>query len=232
MKQSKRRILCLIMAVLVAAAMLIPTGTAKAAQKDYMKKLGVQFDLQPNQWLPMDAYCFGAGVFQGWNVQIKNLKFSKASKKGYKKCNVTFVFDTRASLSDSQVHAIGNASYQVQSYFNSYFTVLDYNTGMSLEGDNDFDVTVKSGDAKVISENKDTDSHGCWATHSSYYVNVAITYPSDYKGLCIGAGAATKAGVLKPELSDKFFKGKIPFAKSGLYSKADLNTCHFLRLTK
>lgn len=232
MKQSRRKVLSLLLVVLVAVTMLMPAGAAQAAQKDYMKKLGVQFDLKPNQWMPVDAYLNGVGIFQGWNVQVKNIKFAKASKKGYKKCTLTFAFDKNARLSQSQVHAVTNAAHYVEFYFITYFTVVDYNTGMSLEYDNDFDVTVKSGGFKVLRENKDTDSHGCWATHPTDYVNVAITYPSDYKGLCVGIGAATKTGVYNLNLSDKYYKGKIPFAKSGLYSKANLNTSHFLRLTK
>ena len=55
-----------------------------------------------------------------------------------------------------------------------------------------------------------------------------MTYPSNYKGLCIGLGGVTKLSETSKD--KKFNKGKVSFNKTSLYSKKDKSIAHFMRV--
>jgi hypothetical protein len=59
---------------------------------------------------------------------------------------------------------------------------------------------------------------------------VKVTYPKDYRGLCIGIGGST---ALQDTANDtKFWNGKAAFGKTSYYSKKDKSVAHFMRVTK
>lgn len=61
-------------------------------------------------------------------------------------------------------------------------------------------------------------------------MKVKVTYPKDYKGLCIGIGGS--AALQNTANDTKFWKGKAAFGKTSYYSKKDKSVAHFMRVTK
>lgn len=109
-----------------------------------------------------------------------------------------------------------------------YYTVVDYKTGKSLEGDNDKDVTVTDNGWKHLKYNKKKGTDGAWISFASKTtVKVKIIYPEDYKGLCIGVGGYTTVDTNV----DSYWAGNKKFSKTTkLYSKKDKSYAHFKRV--
>ncbi|MDE5863750.1 MAG: hypothetical protein K2H34_05335 [Lachnospiraceae bacterium] len=205
-----------------------PAAT-KQTKKPYMKTLKkAKFDLKENKAVSFKTYWRGVGRKAGATAKITNLKYSDAKKEGYKKISFTVTFKDSYRPSKSEVEKIVKASGNVLG--NQYIWVGDYNTG--LNADTVEGVNVKFGSWK---------HSGYWirySTNNDYYVyaydqhrnKVTITYPEDYKGLCIGVGGALASKQTKAD--KKFDKGEVPFGKSPyLYSKKATNF-HFMRLNK
>lgn len=68
------------------------------------------------------------------------------------------------------------------------YSVADYNTGFSLEGENDYGVKVKSFDAKASGYKKFKGKTGKnWIRiPKNATIKFQVTYPQNYTGLCIG----------------------------------------------
>ena len=97
--------------------------------------------------------------------------------------------------------------------------------------------TAEKNKKKVVAEYGDWvystpqyyyDAHGCWLGLKN--ASVKVTYPKDYRGLCIGIGGST---ALQDTANDtKFWNGKAAFGKTSYYSKKDKSVAHFMRVTK
>ena len=112
--------------------------------------------------------------------------------------------------------------------FNKYFTVIDKATGLSLEKDNDFGVkVVNSGWKHYRQYATQYDNDGCGVYVYKYVViKVVITYPADYKDLCVGVGNT----ISTPKWEDKntaFWDGKKSFDKTTMY-KLFNDDAHFI----
>jgi len=113
---------------------------------------------------------------------MTNYKVTKADKEGYKQCTFTLTFNRSIKPSKKQVNKMGA---RIDSYGgfggNFYYTVVDYQTGKSLEGENDKDVTVTSSDWKYSKYSKVTGTQG--STTSSLGLRSMPTEKRTAKGL-------------------------------------------------
>lgn len=233
----KQKLAAAVLAIAVAAGCVFAPGQAlqvKAASKAYMKGASVKWDLKKNKTLTYKTKYAGIGM-RKQKVKMSDYQIKNAKKKGYKELTFTLNFTTKWNMTAKQVHSIVNsrefrkAGGVVSGGF--YYAVVDYDTGKSLEGKNKQKVTVeKVGDWKYSNEKTYRDKDGCWVRMSNAKVKIKVTYPKNYKGLCIGAGGHT---TLKNTKNDtKFWKGTVVFGKSSYYSKKDKSVAHFMRVTK
>ena len=86
--------------------------------------------------------------------------------------------------------------------------------------------TVKAWTHSKSTTYKDED--GCWVRLHNSTVTFKVTYPSNYKGLCIGLGGITKLSETSKD--KKFSNGKVSFNKTSFYSKKDKSVAHFMRV--
>jgi hypothetical protein len=170
---------------------------------------------------------------------------TKANKTGYKKLTFDLVFDRPVSFTKSQVDAILDTYWAWEYLENSmYYSVVDYDTGEGLENKNTKNVTVKASKWKWTNTKKSYGTGDNWVQFSrDGSVSVTVTYPSDYKNLCIVAGGYSSDGGDNAYVSagDAFFSGKTTFLyASNLYygkdvaGKKKLSThkkvCHAIRV--
>ncbi len=243
MKKPLKKAACVLATVALASTMVALPATAEkahAATKPHMKSLGLKWDLKKNRTVKFKTSWPGAGKggytgYEGMTATIKNWKVSKAQKKGYKKATFTLVFNNRFSPTKKQIRGMkdwsGNWNDGAFGYI--WYAVVDYNTGKSLEVPNDKGVTVKSGKWRFTGGKKyKSDLWSSVHVYKKATVKVTITYPSKYKGLCIGVGGNNvpystlryyQNGVLADDYGrhdkvDYFWDGKAPFGKTSLYN--------------
>ena len=109
------------------------------------------------------------------------------------------------------------------------YCIVDYTTGLDLEEKNNLGVECTNNDWIFEDENKFTASDGSWIrfnkNHSS---TVTVTWPADYKDLCVGIfGCSSAFGGKK---NDAFWKGKVPFYETDYYFKDRPEYTHFMRV--
>lgn len=212
---------------LVAGITLANTQTVEAATP-VMKKVNVKWDLKNNKTLTYKTRYAGIGM-KNQKVKISNLKIKNStSKPGYKECTLTISFTTKWKMKKSEVHSIVNAKDADMGGI-CHFAVVDYDTGKSLLRNNNKGVTVTSTKGWTYSKSTTyKDSDGCWVRLSNPSIKLKITYPKNYKGLCIGVGGSTRVDVTKNDT--KFSEGKVAFNKTSRYSKKDKMVSHFMRI--
>lgn len=188
----KKLVSLLLTATLLMGAAASPVGNtpkAAAAGKAYMKTHVVNWDLKKGKTLPLTVNYPGIGK-QKYSVEVTTYKTENASKKGFKKLTIAFkatrLWEPTKERIDKIVEAHAAYDHFVIPNIGSY-TVADYNTGVSLEGKNDFGVTCKSFKGKYYGTKKYYGSDNFWIEfEKSYTSKFQITYPKNYKGLCIG----------------------------------------------
>ena len=196
-------------------------STGKALPKKNLKQLGVPFDLKKNKTFNIKIKLKAIGTTNRI-VTVKNVKITKASKKGYKKAVVQLKWNIK--LSKSEIHNVVDALLKDGTYRTGgfdYFAILDGKTGANLGIDNDYGVSTK-----YTSKTEDYD--GCWVCFMTY-TKVTIVYPEDYKDLCFGVGGELNS-VSETKSAQNFFDGKVDsFTKTSLYKKSKKN-CHFMQI--
>ena len=157
----------------------------------YMQTLKLNWDLKKGKTLKLTSKFPGIGK-KKYNVKMTAYKIEDAKKEGYKKLTFSYVSTRMWSPSKKEVDKIFDTSYkkwgQDYVYFSdaSAYAVVDYNTGVSLEGENEYGITVsnKFKHSKLI---KYKGTKGNWIKLSKKtVVKVRVLYPSDYTNLCIG----------------------------------------------
>ena len=221
--------------LMVKLALPAAAEEAHAAEKPYMKTLKLKWDLRKNKAVTSKEK-FAAIGNKAMKITIKNYKTTKL-KNGKKKTTFTIAYNMSFKPTKKQVHKIANAGYD-GFRGDYYFAVIDYSTGLSLEKDSDLSkelgVTVKTSDWKHSGRKKYKDSDGCWVRYpSKSSVKVSITYPADYKGLCLGVWANN---YLDDDLSynsylanERFWNCEKPFGKTAYYKKGKTNS-HWMRI--
>jgi len=235
----------LVVALCPAMAMAMPDGvdqagnpTAKTmvaqatkATKN-LKQAGYSFDLKKNKSTSIKYYMRGAKNV-AYNVKVSGFKTQNAGS-GMKKTTFTLTYSLK-NLTAKQRKAILKSfhkGYSGEDVFGMYsFTLVDYNTGMSLEDpNNEFGVAVKKLKNKTTYTKKYRDSDGLWfRMPKTWTVKLAVTYPSSYKGMCLGViGSSASYGKLVDD-SHKFFAGGKSIYQTKLY-KTDRKNAHFMRI--
>lgn len=221
--------------VLEAAFALGEPVNAEAATKNYMKKVNVNWDLKKNKSVTFKTKYAGIGM-KKQKAKITNYKIKNSKKKGYKELTFTLSFSRQWNVKASEVHKIANSDYcqkTGQIGAGCYYAIVDYNTGKTLEKENKYNVTVEK---ELKSQTPKyyycyhQDGYYEWVCISNGSMEIKVTYPKNYKGLCIGIGGKTTLAETKNDT--KFWNGKVPFGKTTYYSKKDKSIAHFMRVTK
>ena len=215
------------------AVSAIAPADAQASTKPYMKTLKLKWDLKKNKTTKFTQKWVGLGNMDT-KVKISNYKITN-TKNDMKKLTFKITYTWNNTFTKMQVHKMvkSDRNYKLP-FTNYYFAIVDYDSGKSLETDNDFGVTVKSGGWKYTKYKKTTDSHGCWVRIAkNCTVKVTITYPKDYKSLCIGVGSnnlfVSKKSISRKSIDTKFDNGKVKFGKTTYYTKGKSNS-HWMRV--
>lgn len=196
---------------------------AEAKKKPYMKDVDVRWNLKPDKEVSFKTKLAGYGNIT-LKAKVKDFEI-RDLEDGRKE--VSFKIEYRfpkLNLNKKQVYKISKDKY----IYRYMWTVLDYDSGLSLENANNQDVIVEYGDWEHSEEKYHYKGDKGSSFSYSKFVNkeVNVTYPKDYKGLCLVVG-----GYLDPGNSDDdFFSGKIPFMKSGSYKKGMKDLSCFMRI--
>lgn len=232
MKKILKRLVSLMLAAAIVL-LAVPAQVQAEEKKPYMKRLNVKWDLKPDKEVTFQSYWTGIGYLDG-TVKLTDYKITDAKKKGYKK--LTFIYDgtsLKKTPSNQQIHAIVN-SPDFQKYWDvggaMQYAVVDYTTGRSLEADNNRNVTVKYKELAGTTDTTYNDSDGCWIMGSRWREKVTVTYPDDYKGLCIVVGGTTKERIVDKGFDNDFYNGNGKFGKTSMVSSKNNKVAHVMRV--
>lgn len=225
---------CLLTALALSVtvvALPVTADEAHAAEKPYMKKIGVKFDLKKNKAVKSKEKVVGVGN-KNLKITVKNYRTAKL-KNGKKKTTFTVVYDRSFKPTKKQVHKM-NRSYDGTLFGGFWVDVVDYSTGCLDESVMDeLGVSVKLSKWKYSKNKKFKDGDGCWVKYPlRAQVKVTITYPASYKGLCLGVGANSyfnPEGSTAYKVNQAHFEGKRPFGKTYMYKKGKTNS-HWMRI--
>lgn len=224
MRNTLKKVMGAVMAVvLLAGVLVVPSQDAQATSENHMESLKLNWDLKKNKTV---KYRVAMNVIKGINIQgkITDYKIVKAPKAGYKKLTFTVTLkDDLKKPSNGQIHKMASEGQQAGM---NWISVADYDTGLSLERKNKFNVTAKFS-WKTIKEKVYKDNHGCYITALTQRGKVSITYPEDYDGLCIGIGGQNRLGMLP--IDKQYWIGKAEFGKTSYYKTGKKNS-HWMRV--
>lgn len=233
MKNNFKKIAVFLLILVIAGNSAFMSVQVHAAQKAHMKSVNVKWDLKQNKTITYKTRFSGLGMLKQ-TAKITNYKIKNSKFKGYKELTFTVKFLRISKISGQQIHKCVN-SKEFKKYHtignDACYAIVDYNTGKSLSAyNNGMDVYVES--EKWVNSHKKYhyDSHGCWISSCDSTRKIKITYPKNYKGLCIGICGNT---VLKDSKNDNtFWNGKTAFGNTTYYDKKDKSVAHFMRVTK
>lgn len=221
-------------ALLVVACALAAFPAQAQAAGSSMKSLNVSWDLKKSGTVTYKTAYAGIGM-KKQKAALKDYRISNSATAGYKELTFTASYTLKWNMTAKEVHSAVNSSYAKKNKGaiggDRWYTVVDYNTGTNLEGKNSYGVSVKRLTGwKYTKPKYYKDDDGCSAWLSNASIKVKVTYPADYKGLCIGVGGSTKLGGTKNDT--KYWEGKVKFGKTSYLSSKDKSVAHFMRVTK
>ena len=229
MKRFKKykKLTALLLAFVMAFAGVSGFSIRAEAQTSYMKKLRVPFGIKQGRPYHFTQKITGIGD-RDITWTLKNVKIKKAKKKGFKELSCIVDFAADFSLSPLEVDVVTSTEYSKannNSGAHMWFAVVDGETGLDIEDKNDVKVKVKS---KRLDYRYNTFYGSDMETWQNavylWSTRLVITYPSDYEDMCIGFGGGNVlSGELKKADGD-FWKGKVPFGKTTLYTKGKTNS--------
>ena len=222
MKVMKKFVVLMTVLTLFISSVSLFLVQAQAKEKPYMKGVDVRWNLKPDKEVSFTTNYRGYKYIT-IKVKVKNFKIEASDKEGYEQlsCRLEYTLP-KLKLSQKQVDKITS----IEGNFNYMFTVLDYDTGLSLEGANDKDVTLESGgfqhpDGRYTCAGSNGNEIQLIKSAS---VDIKVTYPKDYKGLCLMVGGATKVP------NSAFFDGELPLKKRSYYKKGMKNLSSLMRV--
>lgn len=221
----------LLVLAVVCGAVTLPQTKALAAAKG-MDKAKVKWDLKNGKKYAgaVNYKCIGT---KKMSMGIKKYKKVLVGDK-YK---ITFTYWEKfpnvrvSSKKVDQIHyKLGNDPSAMND--SSFFTILDYTTGKSLEcKNNEYGVKVKSGKwiNTYYKKNKAKRYNGVWVRYpKTCTAKVTITYPKEYKDLCIGIGCMPY-NIGGNKFFGKNWNKEISFTQSAYYKKGK-KYCHFMKV--
>jgi hypothetical protein len=235
---------------LIAATLADPVET-KAAETAYGDSLTLNYNIKLNKTTSVTKN----GVYQE-EVLFKKKKTAKikytikcSRKESGDNYKVTYKV-TYKHLSDPKISSFDNIYddyYWSLTQPDEFYTVFDYQTGLSLEADNDLGVKVKDGKWKYTYYPKQTLTA---AGEKSWYRNnktisysFTVTYPKTCKDVVVGIGFTNHVAVPDPWTDDDgtvyyaddpdntYWDGKVPYGKTTYYKKGK-KTMSYMRLNK
>lgn len=231
-KDSRKRLTVFLLAVVMAFGGIFLPSRVEAASKPHMKTVNVKWDLKKNKTVTYKTRCAGLGMVKQ-KAKITDYKIRDSKKKGYKELTFTMKVTYQWNMSKNQVHKIANSpeSLQGKRGIMFFWALVDYDSGKCLAKKNKKKVVAEYGDWVYSPLKYYYDDDGCWVSlPKNGSLKVKVTYPKDYKGLCIGIGGSTE--LVQTAKDKKFFEGKAVFGKTSYYSKKDKSVAHFMRVTK
>ena len=200
--------------LLAAICLVLLTGTveAQAATNMKTKTSGITWGIKVDKKYTYYSYWGGVGMI-AQNVRITNWKDAWSGNKGMRRLSFRISYTRKKKPTAKQL--IKAATYytvkhpDLDTSPDCYYAVVDYDTGISLEdAANPYGVIVSNNGWKKSAATTYR-TKGYSISMTNLYVDVAIEYPSTYKGICIGVGGRT--GCYNTS-SDKLFWGGIyPF---------------------
>ena len=163
-----------------------------------LKKAGMKFDLKNGKKRTVYAKVRGAGKIK-YSVKMSKYKVKNLGN-GYKKASFNITWKLKDKITSKKAKKILKAlarqgyswDYMETGY---YMFFVDYVTGRNLEDpaySNGFSIVKK----KETNYKKTKKYHG---SDDSYFylgklwtMKVAVTFPADYKNLCVGVGCGNK----------------------------------------
>ena len=152
MKRSLR-VLAMVMAFVCVLTVFCGIPTAQAAGKSMKSVNGISWDLKAKKEVKIPIQFSGVGAIdRGCKITKLSIKQTSDTEKT---ATITFVVDNVKSISAKDVHKIINSkTYKKTGNVCSgwYYAVVDYNTGETLEAENQFGVrtAVLSGRRKSL----------------------------------------------------------------------------------
>lgn len=246
MKRTKRVIGLLLVAVLLTGILPMSRQTVQAAGP-YMKKLNVKWDLKKNKVVfiqePYDGLKGKKGIhdgcFSGYGkrkTKVKLTSYKIKNKGNKKKLTFTVNFEMGWTPNKTEIHHMANSDSCWETGLiggGKYFTLIDYKTGLCLENTKNkkkFNITIKGGKFKGSNKKWYKDDDGCKVYfYRKSKVKVTVTYPKDYKNLCIVVGGLNVTGEGYADIMADFWDGDVPFGKVSYYKKGRKNS-HWIRV--
>ncbi len=230
-KDSRKKLTVFLLAVVMTFGGIFLPSRVEAASKPHMKTVNVKWDLKKNKTVTYKTRYAGLGMVKQ-KAKITDYKIKNSKKKGYKELTFTVKFTRQWNMGKKQVHKLANSpEAKADKMGGTYFWALvDYDSGKCLAGKNKKKVVAESGDWVYSTPKYYRDDDGCWGSLVNSSKKVKVTYPKDYKGLCLGIGGS--ADLVQTANDKKFFERKAAFGKTSYYSKEDKSVAHFMRVTK
>ena len=229
-KKHLRAVLLLMICMLMAfGSVRVQAGNMKSETNGTVK-WGFKF----GKTLTYYSWWGGVGMIRQ-NVKVTNWK-DKAIGSGRRRLSFKLTFIRKKKPTAKQL--VDAATYYTvyhpeidDTSPDCYFTVVDYDTGMSLEDpQNPYGVRVTHGKwRKSLGTTYKTKGYGLTMTNAS--VKVKIEYPASYKGICIGIGGSNN---ISPTSNDNlYWDGIFPFWMTDSYRSARYKRIsHFRRWWK
>lgn len=202
--------------LLVVTCMMLLSGTMEAQAKNMKTatkgKKGVTWGIKVGKKYTYYSYWGGVGMI-AQNVKITNWKDQWSGNGGMRMLTfrITFIRKKRPTASQLRKAATYYTVYHpnLSTSPGCYFTVVDYNDGLSLEDPNNPHGVIVSNSGWKQSSATTYKTSGYSISMTNVYVDVQIEYPYRYKGICIGVGGRTSYTTTS---NDKlFWDGTFPF---------------------
>lgn len=228
-----KRIVCIFVSIALAIGFSISpvsVSTAQAATKPYMKTAKVKWDLKKNK----NVTCKDKVIFYGnktAKAKVKSLKTTKL-KNGKKRTTLTIAWARDIDYFNPKTQDELDRMQTEQIAYDPFFSIVDYDTGKSLESGNAMarkrGVSVKKTQNFIYYEGiVYVGTNGRGVTLSPLMtVKLSITYPKSYKGLCLGVWMGPNKAT---SADNKFWKGKA-LLKSTSYYKKYRSSMHWMRI--
>lgn len=199
------------------------------AESGYMKRLGVPMDLEEGESYTFTQRYAGLGKKE-FTWTLTDLKQKKSKKSGYLELSYVITYqqpfepdadETDKILQTAYFKKYGNVGSQY------WFAVVDGSNGMSLETQNDKDVTVTTDDLDFEANSfwgRDTNANGTEIIADLWKIKVTVVYPKSYQDLCIGFGGGNDLRDKESKADQKFWDGKAAFGKTTYYKKGKTNS--------
>ena len=222
--------------LLLMICMLMAFGSARVQAGNMKSETNgtVKWGFKFGKTLTYYSWWGGVGMIRQ-NVKVTNWK-DKAIGSGRRRLSFKLTFIRKKKPTAKQL--VDAATYYTvyhpeidDTSPDCYFTVVDYDTGMSLEDpQNPYGVRVTHGKwRKSLGTTYKTKGYGLTMTNAS--VKVKIEYPASYKGICIGIGGSNN---ISPTSNDNlYWDGIFPFWMTDSYRSARYKRIsHFRRWWK